>query len=443
MCFVLELSVFESEDTVESFARKYRPTGLADYIGNQRTKETVFNRLRNGKPPQQIMLNGTTGCGKTTMARILIREIMCENRGEILGACGECHNCTKLEDYILTGRTDDLIDVEEIDIASKSGKGDIEDLIADMVQYPMEFPYKVYLFDEVHMASDAAQTSLLKPVEEPPPHVILIFATTDPEKLKDTIRNRMALTLKVEKPSTKELVAHMAGICRNEGIDYDNEGLRMICTLSGNVIRAALNYLEQVTKNKVSAEHDQVAAEFDMVADDLMFEFIKAYQERDYASYIMHLYEVSEKMSLDTFHSSLSTFISRGVFIMNNVNVEGMSSKEIARYKKLFKEFTAADISVMLANLRKLKYGDILSNFMAFIYDEGDFAAPGVSPIPEIPAEPEKANDGAVAARARGRIDAAQREEAEASFVSSSTAVGEQDITALFGAKIVKEDRND
>lgn len=438
--------MFEAnEEQVETYARKYRPTELATYIGNQRIKETVFNHLKRatdvGDVPHTILLTGTTGCGKTTMARILIKELACENRHPILGACKECHSCVKLENYILTGDTGDLIDVQEIDIASRSGKGDMEELKSEMDELPMEFQYKFQYYDEVHRATESAQDSLLKSLEEPPAHLVMLFATTDPERLKDTIRNRMNLTLKVEKPSTKELVAHLASICKLEGIDYDNEGLRMICMYSGNVIRAALNHLEQVVKNKVDASHEQVSAEFDLVADDLMFEFVKAYQQRDYASYIMHLHEVQEKMSLESFRDSLQHFVTRGIFILNNVNVEGMNSKEILRYKKLFEVFTPAEISVMLANLKKINHGDILANFMAFIYDEGDFHA-GVSDlvVKPVPMAAEPSNDGAVANAANARTEEELRVSAEVAFQESRSNAGKQQITDLFQMRKVKED---
>lgn len=366
--------VYDDEDQLDvGFARRYRPARFEDYIGNTKMKQTIFQRLRyatEGKAswPQTLMLTGKTGCGKTTMARIIMREYTCENRDPILGACGECPSCEMMDDYIRYGKTDNLYDVYEVDIGDKSRKDEIKSLSEEMT-YPGTGQWKIYLLDEFHMASEGAQTGLLKRIEEPPEGVIIILATTDPEKVLDSIRNRMQLKLVVERPSTKELTAHLATICSTEGVPYDNEGLRVICNRSGNVIRDALNHLEQVVNSRKSAESHEVLDEFDEIGDEVMFKFLQAYKNRDYVAYSTLLYEISNNKSLETFLGTLTSFVLRGIYVINNAQVDGLNTKELGQYKKLFSEFDPGEIAEMLSRLNSMRVGNIEANFLSFIYD--------------------------------------------------------------------------
>lgn len=372
--------VDEEDEMQVGYARRYRPVGFEDYIGNQKVSETSFTTLRRpiNEWPQTIALYGNTGCGKTTMARILIREYMCEDRSPETGACGECVSCEYMDEYIKTGNHEYIMDLEEIDITQRSGKDAIMELIDSMRIPPQAGEWKVYYFDEFHQATDAAQSSLLKVIEEPPERVLMLFATTDPEKIKGTIRNRMALTLRIEKPKTDELIKHLANISRNEGVPFDVSGLRMICMLSGNVIRESLNFLEQVVKTRGGATEDSVSEEFDVVGDDTVFTFIEAYQERNYLEYISTLYHVTQKMSMGSFIISLREFLTRGIYVLNSIEVDGLHKDELVRYKKLFSRFEPEDIATLLANMQKVHIGDPVANMMAFIYTEDDFKAKGI-----------------------------------------------------------------
>ena len=429
----------DEEEQGLGFARRYRPSRFEDYIGNAKMKQTIFRRLRmasegQGAWPQTIELTGKTGCGKTTMSRIIIREYMCENRDPVLGACGECYSCQSLDAYIRTGDTSDVYDIIEIDAADRSRKGDMKQ-ITDEMNIPPMGTWKVYYFDEFHIASTEAQSQLLKSIEEPPPGVLIIIASTDPEKILDSIRNRMQLKLRVERPSTKELVAHLATICKNEGLPYDNEGLRIVANRANMVIRDSLNTLEQVLTNQKSAQSEAVVEEFDEINDSTMFDFIESYLDRDYLTYSSLLYSISTTRSLETFLSNFRSFVMRGIYIGNNVDVEGLTTAEIVKYRDVFSRFEPADLAILLANLKKISTGDLEANFLALIYLNGDFDRPtGTVSTPEVTATEAQAAENKARNSNLSALRGAQADRSKDAALSTLDRIKESDFLAMVGA---------
>lgn len=369
-----------------SFARKYRPKSLRGYIGNKEVKETVQRYLKNGRP-QTILLTGNSGCGKTTLARIILREYMCQDRDEENGACGDCFSCQAFDDYIETGSTEMLPDVYEIDASDTSGKKDIDAMLAGMEYPPLNGEWKGYIIDEVHLLSKGAMGRLLKSVEEPPEGVVLIFCTTNPEALLDTIKNRCQLKLQISKPTTMDIVSLLEKVCLNESKDYNIAGLRMLAARSENVVRDALNNVERVLTTRGAATDGCVSAEFREISDSLIFQFYEAYIKKDYMGYINILYSIKTSYSFDQFLVSLTNFTVRGIYILNGVNVDGISTDEINSYMKLFKKVSPAQISFILSSLRKMRVGDIEANFMSFIYYE-DVSGVGSSDAPAVVVSP-------------------------------------------------------
>lgn len=356
-------------DTNISFARKYRPTSLNGYIGNSNVKETVNNYFKNGRP-QTILLTGESGCGKTTLARIIAKEYMCENRDDEKGACNECSMCRAMDDYIVTGETGDLPDLYEVDSSDKSGKKDIDAMLGSMEYPPIGGDWKVYIIDEVHLLSEGAMGRLLKSVEEPPEYVLMIFCTTNPEKLLPTIRNRCQLKLPITKPTVSDIVKLLEKVCLEEDKDYNIQGLRMVATRSDNVIRDSLNNIERVLTTKGSATDKCVSEEFKEISDKLIFDFYDCLLKKDYMRYINIMYTIKTTYSFEQFLISLSNFTKRGIYILNGVEVEGLSSDELTSYMKLFKTIKPAMISFILSSLKKMHIGDIEANFMSFIYSD-------------------------------------------------------------------------
>lgn len=354
------------------FARRFRPTTMENYVGNERNKETLKRYLK-GKKPQSILLTGNTGCGKTTIARLLVKEYLCENRDPEKGACGECYMCQAVDDYILTGSTEMLPDIYEIDITDKSGKSDI-DSILETVEYPsMSGGWKVYLLDEVHMASKQAQSRILKILEEPPENVLFIFCTTDPDKMLDTLKNRCQLKLQVVKPVMNDIVKLLKRVCLEEGRDYDIEGLRTIASRSDFVIRDSLNNLERVIETRGDATSANVNEEFNEISNEILFNFYTFFKNKDFLGYMSLLYKIKVEYDFNQFLTSLNSFTIRGIYIMNGIDIEGVSENEITSYMNLFKSFSTEDLSYILSSLRRMDVGDVEANLIAFIFCTNEY----------------------------------------------------------------------
>lgn len=371
-----------------SFARKYRPKSLEGYIGNSQVKETVQRYLKNGRP-QSILLTGNSGCGKTTMARLLVKEYLCEERDPEKGACGECVTCQMVDEYIETGDTEMIPDLVEIDASDKSGKKDIDSMLAGMEYPPMAGAWKVYIIDEVHLLTETAMGRLLKSLEEPPEGVLLIFCTTNPEKLLPTIKNRCQLKLNVTKPTTKDIIELLQRVCLIEDKNYDLIGLRTLAARSDNVIRDSLNNLERVLNTRGDATGVNVSAEFREVSDKLVFDFYRAYLDKNYFEYMNILYKIKVGYSFDQFLLTLTNFTTRGIYVLNSVDVEGLSESEITEYMTLFKRFSPKQLSITLSALKRMNVGDVEVNLMAFIYEE---ELPVVSDISKLNVESTKSS---------------------------------------------------
>ncbi|MCH8154909.1 MAG: DNA polymerase III subunit gamma/tau, partial [Proteobacteria bacterium] len=223
-------------------ARKYRPARFADLIGQDAAVRTLTNALKSGRMAQAFILTGVRGVGKTTTARIIARALNCVGADGTGGAptpepCGVCENCVAIAE-------DRHIDVIEMDAASRTGIDDIRELIEGVRYRPVQARTKVYIIDEVHMLSRQAFNGLLKTLEEPPEHVVFIFATTEARKIPVTVLSRCQ-RFDLRRLDQVALTAHFAGIAEAEGVEIAGEALATIARAADGSVRDGLSLLDQ------------------------------------------------------------------------------------------------------------------------------------------------------------------------------------------------------
>src|SRR5499433_3306248 len=219
-----------------ALARKWRPRNFAELAGQEHVMRALVNALQTGRVHHAFLFTGTRGVGKTTIARILAKSLNCET-GVTPTPCGKCSACREIDE----GR---FVDLLEVDAASRTKVDDTRELL-DNVQYaPARGRYKVYLIDEVHMLSTHSFNALLKTLEEPPPHVKFLFATTDPQKLPITVVSR-CLQFNLRRHTVAEIESRLAEICTAEGIPADADGLKALARGADGSMRDALSLLDQ------------------------------------------------------------------------------------------------------------------------------------------------------------------------------------------------------
>lgn len=219
--------------------RKYRPSVFADVIGQEHVTLPLSNALSGDRTHHAYLFSGPRGCGKTSSARIMARSLNCVE-GPTPTPCGKCQSCT---DLVANGPGS--LDVIEIDAATHGLVDDARDLRDKAFFAPVQSRYKIYIIDEAHQLGTGAANALLKVVEEPPPHVIFIFATTEPEKLISTIRSRTHhYPFRLVPPGI--LVAHLEKICNAEGVKVAKGVLPLVVRASGGSVRDALSILGQL-----------------------------------------------------------------------------------------------------------------------------------------------------------------------------------------------------
>ena len=268
-------------------ARKWRPKTFADTVGQEHVLQALVNALESGRLHHAYLFAGTRGVGKTTIARILAKALNCE-KGVSAEPCGECSACVEIDE----GRFVDLI---EVDAASKTKVDDTRDLL-DNVQYaPARGRYKVYLIDEVHMLSRNSFNALLKTLEEPPPHVKFLLATTDPQKLPVTVLSR-CLQFNLTRLTPRLIQERLDQICAAESIETDGAAIALIARAADGSLRDALSLLDQaIAYCGGKLEEGQVASMLGTIDRAHVARLLRLLADQDAAGVISALHEIDEQ----------------------------------------------------------------------------------------------------------------------------------------------------
>ncbi len=217
-------------------ARKWRPHDFSEVVGQEHVVQPLANALRHERLHHAYLFTGTRGVGKTTLARVLAKAINCENRQDF-NPCGVCQVCKELDE----GRFLDLI---EVDAASRTKVEDTRDLLDNAQYAPSRGRFKIYLIDEVHMLSGHSFNALLKTLEEPPPHIKFLLATTDPQKIPVTVLSR-CLQFNLKRLLPEQIYGQMAHILQAEGIDFEPAAVKAIAGAADGSMRDGLSLLDQ------------------------------------------------------------------------------------------------------------------------------------------------------------------------------------------------------
>lgn len=269
---------------MESLYRKYRPLTFDSVVGQQHIVSTLEHAITEGRLSHAYLFCGPRGTGKTTMARILAKALLCRNaeaaRAEGASGCmpdGTCEEC----ELIAEGNHPD---VYELDAASRTGVDNVREEIINSVNFaPVRGKYKIYIIDEVHMLTTAAFNALLKTLEEPPAHVIFVLCTTDPQKILETILSRCQ-RFDFHRIGNEDIEHRLSYVCEQEGFDYDDEALTIVARHAKGGMRDALSTLEQLSVFGNGAVHaDDARSLLGEVSDQILGEFARAIAERDIA----------------------------------------------------------------------------------------------------------------------------------------------------------------
>ncbi len=256
-------------------ARKWRPRDFTELVGQDHVQRALVNALDNDRLHHAYLFTGTRGVGKTTIARILAKSLNCET-GVSSRPCGKCSACKEINE----GRFVDLI---EVDAASRTKVEDTRELLENVQYAPTRGRYKVYLIDEVHMLSTHSFNALLKTLEEPPPHVKFLLATTDPQKLPVTILSR-CLQFNLKSLTVPQITGQIETILKQEKIDPEEAAVRQIAFAACGSMRDALSLLDQaIAFGNGSLKEDEVRAMLGTIDRDVIYRLLHALSQGDAA----------------------------------------------------------------------------------------------------------------------------------------------------------------
>ena len=314
----------------QALYRKYRPTNFDEVVGQTHIIQTLKNAIVQNRIAHAYLFCGPRGTGKTSIAKIFAKTLNCTNSQD--APCGVCENCK----MAANGSHPDII---EIDAASNNGVDEVRNLI-DKVKYaPMQGKYKIYIIDEVHMMTSGAFNALLKTIEEPPAHVIFIFATTEPNKVLPTIISRCQ-RFDFNKVSMHDIKYRLSVVCKNEGIEIDENGLTLIAQLADGGMRDALSILDQcIAYCSSHIDVNDIRKIYGVVTSEDIGKLFYSVYKKDVDSFVKDIQKYSDmgmdikRLTADFIHMLKDSLILD--YSENSTLVSDMNKDMIRKYFKL------------------------------------------------------------------------------------------------------------
>ncbi len=324
--------------------RKHRPTTFDTYIGNEISKKIVMNMLSKKNIPHSMLFEGNSGCGKTTLARIVGKALLCKKPKEDGQACEECSNCKSInQKFILQGGRVPGIPIEELDVNSTGKKDDVLEIIQEMRRKPLNNSRKVYIFDEVQVMSTKAQSSLLKVMEEPSEWVYIILCTTDPENLLTALKSRLT-AIKIRKPTTKDIVNNLERVCQEENLKYDYKALDLVAKYSKRVPRDSIKNLEKIS-NSGDISYANVSKILQVEKAEVYIEYFKNLNKEVFDA-LNFLNNIKDRynIEIEEFMVGLADFTVDAFNIKMGVSIDSYTEEEAKTISKLFKQIDTRDL---------------------------------------------------------------------------------------------------
>lgn len=337
------------------WASKYRPKVLEDYVGNTSLKGRISKLITEDKLPTNILLEGSSGTGKTTMARLMAKSLLCESRVDGM-ACGECGICKALDDrFILKGEQPRGVNVFEFDIGKSNSVDDANEVVEMMGRGVVGNPVRVFILDEIQRATKSAQSVYLKIAEEPPQNLYIIICTTNPEDLLDPFKSRF-ITMSVKKPSMDEIVDRLKVICESEGVRYSEDALRLLVDASKKTPRDSISKLEYISSvGDVTIQN--VEEEIGAVSHEVFGVYLKAVVRGDLLT-CNRLIGTAEEKGITPFDfiTNLGSYLQDMVYLRSRVNLEKYTETAVAKIKDVLKEIDDELLTNMLIKVGQYSF---------------------------------------------------------------------------------------